>query len=148
MKPPFRPFLVVLPVFVYICATSLQAGDSIWDKIKGAVGMSQTSISGEYRSGFESTSKTGQPVGADTVYDFRSDNSYSMTKSLKILDTNLLTQEKGTYKVDGNKLLLTAASFRITTDTTDEFPKQLPNHTLTIEPNGDLLDGDMRLKKQ
>ncbi len=109
-------------------------------------------ISGQYRHEYAVTT-LGVTLAVEMSYDFRSDGTYTCDRTedvSSILDKKTVTiTRKGTYAITGNKLLLTQTSeVHSKADGGEETSTEIKHNTLTIEQNGDLIEGDVRLKRQ
>jgi hypothetical protein len=89
------------------------------------------------------------------VLDFRSDGTYSFNVNAQDSKINLKTTntKKGTYTINGNKVFLTQTSgvlrsFRHGSELPSKTSTTAAQWTLTIEQNGDLVEGNTRFKKQ
>ena len=112
-------------------------------------------ISGEYRSEARVSTAAMGSGSLLQVLDFRSDGTYSINVNAQDSKRSPATTstKKGIYRIKGNKVFLTQTS-----DVLRSFShgSELPSKTsteksqwaLTTEPNGDLVDGNTRFKKQ
>ena len=113
-------------------------------------------MSGEYRSEVRASTATIGNAYVLQVLDFRSDGTYSINVNAQRSNRNLATTstKKGTYKIKGNKVFLTQTSDVLRSFLHDgsERPSKTSTEksqwTLSIEPNGDLVNGNTRFKKQ
>ena len=112
-------------------------------------------MSGEYRSEARvSTAAIGNAYLLQ-VLDFRSDGTYSINVSAQDSKRSPATTstKKGTYRIKGNKVFLTQTSdvlrsFSHGSELPSKTSTEKSQWTLTIEPDGDLVDGNTRFKKQ
>ena len=106
-------------------------------------------ISGEYRSEVHATGDPGFTADLGAHYDFRSDGTYTSDVDLDIIGAKLSVVRKGTYTINGNKVLLTQTSqIEQVADREPRTSTEITHDTLGIEGNGDLTKGDIRYKKQ
>src|SRR6516164_1081502 len=106
-------------------------------------------ISGEYRSeAHVSTAAIGN-AHLLQVLDFRSDGTYSINVNAQDSKRSSATTstKKGTYTIKGNKIFLTQTSDVLRSSLNgSERPSKTSTRvgkwTITIEPNGDLVDGN------
>src|SRR5207248_4123074 len=89
-------------------------------------------ISGEYRTGaIDGALEQGVDVGDH--YDFRSDGTYTCISKINLLGINQSIHAKGTYTIEGNKLLLTRTSWTHYSDDGEDTHTDTSHKTLTIE---------------
>jgi len=99
-------------------------------------------ISGEYRSASEEDA--GQ-VKHESVYDFRSDGTFTMRSSDSAYGARNVFTGKGTYTIKGRNVKLENTFFAIN----DRPMAGVTHETFLLEQNGDLITHfGTRLKKQ
>lgn len=113
------------------------------------------SLSGQYRS--EATVSTAVMGNTHVlqVLDFRSDGTYSFNINAQDSTRNVEAADikTGTYTIEHNKVFLTQTSdvhrsSRNGSELPSKTSTKVQQQTLTIEPNGDLVEGNARFKKQ
>jgi hypothetical protein len=114
-------------------------------------------ISGEYRSETRASTAAIGNAYLLQVLDFSSDGAYSIKVNAQNLDPKMNSEvthtKKGTYTIKGNKVFLTQTSeilrsFVHGSELPSKTSTEKARWTLTIEPNGDLVEGNTRFKKQ
>ena len=111
-------------------------------------------ISAEYRSEAHVSTATIGNAHLLQVLDFRSDGTYSINVNAGDPKRSSVTStKKGTYTIKGNKIFLTQTSDVLRSvfngsERPSKTSTRVQKWTITIEPNGDLVDGNTQFKKQ